>query len=770
MRSDDEVVSGRGGCIRACAPRAALVVVAALNAACAVSSSARVPARVVGDELDPGLVPKVVAAREALDQGDTRGALRAVAEVGAAGADAVDLQRVRQDALRQRGRLGLARAEAGARVADAPADGIAHYLLGRLSTGAAMTAEFVRATELAPDRLWPWLGRAFALREAAPAESLAIYADLYAASDREPVVAIGYANTLRSLGRVREAAAVYEDLAARPDTAGIGQLGLAQSLFASGGAIERQRGWMALLAAVELRPFDPGVHVALRELLRLGIADEQVEQCLDVLRIRPDRWGAFARGAGIEVLLELLQRTQQPFAALRLLETAGVSARQPALRREQRRLLLQVGDVRGFLAMLQHDLPADMMADEENQVRARWRTLLDGPWRDRDPLGDVATASGLCAALRDAGLLVEAESFAELARRHVTGDLAALDAVRDEVRREIAFEDALRRMLYDGYASTASDLDAVLARTRELSLATLGTDVVGADERFVVPLVGEMLDPFRAGLCVHLARYNRHLVLGRRSGGAVEGLMVTRLSVRDLKDGPELPVPGRCREVIGCDRSVRSLSGVLGGDLAGVALLNHYIVDHDAVAEWAAAVASRRRIAAEDDNAVLGDPVPAGTAELDPLDVGWRLAAMSPLQDSGLDAAVLEVIRLHERRHLVDAFHYLPFEANVWRGLGLLLRFGLSPSAIEAEMERRAELAALALSQHPELVLGHIAEFVGEDEASPHARGFTQLAADLIGALVAEGVAEADAAVSRWDRLDPAVVRRSAARLLAQLP
>ena len=42
--------------------------------------------------------------------------------------------------------------------------------------------------------------------------------------------------------------------------------------------------------------------------------------------------------------------------------------------------------------------------------------------------------------------------------------------------------------------------------------------------------------------------------------------------------------------------------------------------------------------------------------------------------------------------------------------------------------------------------------------------------AELIEALVKEGVATEDAAVSRWHRLDPAVVRRAASRLLADLP
>ncbi len=757
--------------------RAALLASLVLAVACAADVSGRVPASLRLEPVDEHVQEQIVRARDQLDRGDARAALATTDAIGSVGEGVVDLQRLRQDALRQRGRLGFVRAKAAARVAADAEDPIAHYLLGRTLSGVAMRGEFERAAALAPTSIWPWLGLAFALREEAPEESLAIYARLNAAAARVPAVGIAYANALRAAGRLREAIEVYEQLVANGAVAGVGQLGLAQSLFALGTAADRQRGWSALLTVAEQRPFDPGLHAVVRELLRLGLADEQVEQLVDVLRASPERWLDFARGAGVETMVTLLARTQQVHAALRLLATAKVSARQPQLRRLQRQLLLQVGDVAAFRKLLAADLPQELLADPANQVGALWRALLDVAPPDQDPTMEPAGASRFVAALRDTGLLDEAEQAAELALRHDHNDnrddreRADLVAVRDEVRREIAFESGLRRLLYEGYGQKgAGDLGDLLAQIRHLSLAVLGTDVVGVDARFHLPLVGEMMDPFAAGLCLHLARYNHHLALGHRAGGAVEGLMVTRLSVRDLDDLPALSVPGRCREVIGIDRSVRSLSGVLGGDLAGVALLNHYIVDHDAVAEWAAAVAARQRIAAEDGNAVLSDPVPVDTDQLDPLDVSWRLAAVSPLQDSAIAPAVLEVIRLHERRHLVDSFHYLPFEANIWRGLGLLVRFGLSPAAIEAEMERRAELAALALCREPRLVLAHIAEFTGGDELSPHARGFSQLAAELVAAFVAEGVAAGDAVMARWDRLDPGLVQRAAGRLLAQLP
>jgi len=405
-------------------------------------------------------------------------------------------------------------------------------------------------------------------------------------------------------------------------------------------------------------------------------------------------------------------------------------------------------------------------------VGALWRSLLEGPWRTGAPLADVDQAVALTRALRDVGLLVEAEMVVGIARRRLQTDAASLAALADEVRRELSFENELRRLIHGSYDPTvALGLDDLLARLRAASVRILGEDIVGEDARFFVPLVGEMLDPFAAGLCLHLQRYNRHLVLGRRSGAAPEGLSFTRLSVRDLPVVNGLELPGRCREVIGIDRDVESLSGVLGGDLAGVALLSHYVIDYDAVTEWARGLADRRRIVAADREAALQDGWTPASGLLEPLDVAWRLAAMSPVQDSELDQAVLEMIRLHERQHLVDSFHYLPIEANLWRGIGLLLEFGLSASAVEGEMERRAELAALALSRHPELVLAHVADFLGQrDRTSPHVRGFGELGRQLVAELQRQGLSPAAAAVGNWHRLDLAVVRQAAAALIQELP
>jgi hypothetical protein len=329
----------------------------------------------------------------------------------------------------------------------------------------------------------------------------------------------------------------------------------------------------------------------------------------------------------------------------------------------------------------------------------------------------------------------------------------------------------VRRVIYTGYQEQdPAALADVIVRLRELSVRVLGSDVVGEPPRFSAPLVGEMIDPLAGPLAAHFDRYNRYFVIGRRMAGVAEGLLMTRLSVQELPESRELALPGRCFEVVAIDRDVRSLSGVLGGDLAGVALLNHFLIDHDAVREWSRGVATRRRIAAEDGHALQLDPVPDDTGG-DPLDVAWRLEAMSSVQDTELDAAVLDTIRHHERQHLVDSFFYLPVEHNLWRSLGLLFEFGFSPAAIEAEMERRAELASLAVSPHTELVLAHIADFMGDPSVqSPHHQGFGALGVELTAALRALGVPPEAAQPSGWHTVPMATVRAAARQLLGQLP
>lgn len=751
--------------------RRGLVCVGILVAAGACSSfSIGVPPGRV-DGLPTGLGPAdrvAQGARDLLDRGNPRAALLQIETVLREDTGHVDAARLRQDILRERGRRGLLMHEAEQRLLARPDDAISHYLYGRVvRDGRQKLASFQRAAELAPQSAWPWLGLAHTLRGSDVDRSLAIYERLFRGSGAHPMVGVAYAATLRDRGDNDGAARVYAQLRNDPRSNSVAELALARLAL---GREDRGAAWLSLLEALRGRPFDAGVQALVLAWLEAGASDDQAAQLLDVLREDPARWRAFSGGQGALPMVMLLQRSGQLPAARAVLAQAGVDARQATLRRLQRRLALALGDLPAFLAIVRADVPLAVVDHEPNQVRGLWLSLLGGPWAHEHGVDSAAIGIGLLRALRDVGWLAEAELLAELLVHRWPAAADECEALRAEVRAEIAFESGLRRLLYRGYQEqdTASLAD-VLARLRQLSVRVFGSDVVGDPPIFSAPLVGEMVDPFRGPLSEHLARFNKHLVLGRRSGGVAEGLLVTRLSVAELPESAELALPTRCLEVIGIDRDVRSLAGVGGGDLAGVALLNHFLIDYDAVREWAKSVADRRAIAAEDGLALNTDPLPAQPGD-DPFDAAWRLSVLSPVQDSELDVAVLDTIRHHERQHLVDSFYYLPVEANLWRGIGLLFEFAFSPSAIEAEMERRAELASLAVSPHTELVLAHIADFMAEAEVvSPHHQGFTALGRELTAALMALGVPAEEAAPSRWHRVPPGQVRTAAKNLLARL-
>lgn len=727
------------------------------------------PARVHGLPSDLDSVDRIVReARDLHERGEGRKALDRLAGALGDGPMPIDAARLRQDVMRERGRRGSLLQEAEQRRRRDPDAAASHYLFGRIVRDpAAKLASFRRAAECDPSSAWPWLGLAHTLRLQAPRQALAIYADLLAASDAHPLVATAYAATLRETGDAAGALRVYGEMRNDPRARSIADLGLARLALARE---DRATAWSALLEALRGRPFDPGVQALVLAWLEAGAGDDQAAQLLDVLREDATAMAAFGEHQGALPLVMLLARSGQLQEVRNVLERAGVTARQAQLRRLQRRVLLALGDVDAFLATVRADVPLAVVDHEPNQLRGRWLSLLHGPWHDGDALASAGGSVALLTALRDVGWLAEVELLAASVARRWPEHAAASGAVRDEVRAELAFESGLRRLLYRGYQEQdPSSLTVVLGRLRDLSQRVFGRDVVGQPPVFSAPLVGEMVDPFRGPLAEHLARYNKHLVLGRRSGGVAEGLLVSRLSLAELPASAELALPSRCVEVIGIDRDVKSLGTVAGGDLAGVALLNHFLIDFDAVREWAGSVADRRRIAAEDGNALLADPLPDDPGD-DPFDVAWRLALLSPVQDNELDLAVLDTIRHHERQHLVDSFYYLPVESNLWRGLGLLFAFAFSPSAIEAEMERRAELASLAVSPHTELVLAHIADFMADPDAeSPHHQGFGALGHELTAAFVAAGVPPADAVPSRWHLVPRATVQAAAKQLLAGL-
>ena len=110
------------------------------------------------------------------------------------------------------------------------------------------------------------------------------------------------------------------------------------------------------------------------------------------------------------------------------------------------------------------------------------------------------------------------------------------------------------------------------------------------------------------------------------------------------------------------------------------------------------------------------------------------------VEDSRLDFAVLDMIRCHERAHLVDSFYYLPFESNLVRVTGLLFRFLFSapaPHGFEDGLE--------CYTTRPDTLFG--AAFVGISPGHPLAERIAAAdpkAAAFIADCARGGTSEAD--------------------------
>ncbi|MEO0480246.1 MAG: hypothetical protein AAF196_12265 [Planctomycetota bacterium] len=708
----------------------------------------------------------VIEARLANDSGDREEARRLLGRVLDQAPDHVDAHRLEQDMLRAAGRHGRVLHDARQRVDEQPEDSAAWYLLGRAeSNDDARWEAFGRALELDPQSFFGWLGVGFLASHTDPVQAEAIFLALDQSTGGHPLVDHNLAAVYSTVGDHEAALETWTRMADRELEPGRAALGRAQALLQLSRPAEAFR---ASLEALALRPHDPAV----RRLIELqsvsSLPAQAIEEIVDLMLARPEIREEFLAAGGLDAWVDLLRRTGDGAAAAEaLLETEASD------NRAYRLALLDAGAVGPYLDALDRFVPLEIRLAEDNQVRALWSRVLDGPYR-RSPrvLDDPSELTGLATALADCGLLEEAERLLTVGLlRGGAGDDSARE-LRDRLRRELAFIHNLRRRLYSTFESGGElTLEALLTQLREDSEELLGEDVVGNPTQFEVPFAGALLDPFGPGLCAWFRARNLHLLLGARSGGSADGFLVTRVSVRDLDEDGPLPLRGPAKEVLGDAREIRSLRAVLGGDLAGVALLNHYVIDLGAIRDWADGLVRARQIARETTDNPLEDPLPHVEDPMDPLDAMLRWNFACPLDDDELFLAVLDLVQWHERAHLADVFYYLPIEDNLGRILGLLFGQGLSPLGVESQFEGRAEAIALAYSAYPSLVLAHIADFVPKrDSKSSHARGFARLARWLNDELDTNRSEDAPrAAVSRWIERDSAEIRRAARRIATRL-
>lgn len=170
-------------------------------------------------------------------------------------------------------------------------------------------------------------------------------------------------------------------------------------------------------------------------------------------------------------------------------------------------------------------------------------------------------------------------------------------------------------------------------------------------------------------------------------------------------------------------------------------------------------------------------PLPArGRAERlaldEPLDVARWLEAPSRTASDGRHAERLaQALSAHERQHVRDFRAFT--RAGAGGKLALLWRGGLLPGAVRAEVERRAQLAALREAEDPRLALAHAVSSLpveGAARAEPHAAGYARLVEEFLARLDAGdwpgarplpelGLDPQAVLLQQLHRLDPQVVR-----------
>jgi hypothetical protein len=268
-------------------------------------------------------------------------------------------------------------------------------------------------------------------------------------------------------------------------------------------------------------------------------------------------------------------------------------------------------------------------------------------------------------------------------------------------------------------------------------------------------LIGRYVDPSRpdqSPLVRYFRRYNQHFVLGQRQGRPPEATLMTM-----AYHNPAEPLDGlEAEAVFGENFQIRSFSEFNGRRLLGLALFHGFYLNLDALTEkefanWALFL----RYAREPGDLVHFKSFPVQPGE-DILTVGQGrgLKELLLLRAYGevlgrkglgdLDSfkphtlppgcrLLLGGTFAHEAMHVKDARRFLPLHSHPIAALGLALREGFSGAAIEAHMEYRAGLAALAKGSSPLAEMASLVTFLPYPlEQPPHSRGFVALVKDIL--------------------------------------
>ena len=551
----------------------------------------------------------------------------------------------------------------------------------------------------------------------------------------------------------------------------------------------------------------PGIDSLVRAL-EGGVSADRVAELLRFPRLRPGHEWAFVRhldrrpdvrkrlvgvGLGLRLAWMAAARGESELAEQILLESCKQLRPSPSERRgkllrsglrELMRLYARRGDIDAAIELYRTRVPRSVIFDGRNRLTARLGAVLDGPCRGLcGPSDDLPRIRSALRVLLEAGWIEECEAFGRFhAARHK--DDAQLAALVDEAERFLRFEQGFAEAVSSG-SSKKQELSKTLDNLRELSQRIYGHDVVGKPRILDFPMLGgELVDPFGPGLPAFFDRYNRHLIFGRLTGSSIGCILGLKLREARLDSRERMPLLGLCREIVLEEKTISITAGFGIIDPAGVALWNHYFLDLRALRNWVADVwqisDSVRTTGAA---AVLDTPFVRTVPALDasrPCQVNWRLIAREVVENDWdwdrLWQEVYDLIRLHEQAHLVDAHRYLPIGNHFGPALWLFAASGFSASSLQADLEGRAEIAALALGANPRLTLAHITAFttsLHRPGESMHQVGFGRVLRRLIELWQADGAPGAidpeHNLLAQLDRLDPELAASYANTILDEL-
>ena len=615
-------------------------------------------------------------------------------------------------------------------------DADAAYLAARIEPDRTRQAElFERALELDPEHPWARVGRALTfLRSGEPvrAESEALAATRLAPRLAMPWLFLGSLHL--SQADPNAAFEAYAEAVARDPVEVRGRLGLVSAAREAG---NRAAAADAALAALRLAPgdslvlsmagealVDAGVPRTLRaacDVTEAALQDVDRSVALHVLRARLLLASGDAEGS-----LAACDRA------------ASQGAGHADVARVRRRAAVQLGmyerAVRGFLATA----PPGLL-DTDSLYAPRWRALVAAA-AEADRTRSGAELLALAEALGAVGW--RAESAVVFARSEASADasLHSDDTVRRRAARRAGEERSFDRFVDDvaiisralrnaaRRGEDVADVADVLAVIAGASRRRLGRDITAGARVRSYPFLGEFAVSVGSEGAFAREFDSRGLLLlvGRRRGDGtrivVGRLQMVQAGARSEVVGTELTFDECWLETAGLPRDLAGL----GGGLAGLTMDRLVMIQLDAVLRGPAAemdIPLVPRAAADRNDRVALDTPSAVAARIEA-----RLAA-----EGRLSADTLETVRRHELGHVLDAQRMLPVFAPPWRALGLVISHGFDGAAVEAHLEARAAVVALADGAAPHAALASLLGFLPEtDGATAHAKGYVDVVRRMV--------------------------------------